>query len=480
MTHPQVGVDIVAQDGTPTVFQQVGTRIQQWGAQSQTAADRFAGGFQKAASSITNLAGDALGANNKIANLVEGIGVMGIGGAWITGIAAGIAIVATGYSLITKEAREAREQTDRFIESQVRAADDASGKTLRDNLNGTIEKIKELKIAVAEGGQGGVGGWVRAFIGYVTSGQAGLVAAGIDNVARSTKALTDARTAADRGLDVLSERRKKVNETEARTSTAAAKEILRRQFEHYERTWGGDPRPELIGAAPPMQLRRTGFDQANEGALLGLVDNRIKPLSDEALRFDVAFQQAIAPLRDFNAEALTGSQILATLGGEVLGGVTHGFVGMFEAIGRGAGVFEGLKKAALKPVADKLRGYGQAAIAEGVIKLKEGIWPPNPLAIASGLGQIAGGGAAIATAARLGSGGGGGGSAVGGGAGSAGSFSQGQRDHAERDRGTLTVIWPDDAFADPGNPRFQEMMQRTLNQAMKRGVGRVEFIPRRG
>ena len=67
-------------------------------------------------------------------------------------------------------------------------------------------------------------------------------------------------------------------------------------------------------------------------------------------------------------------------------------------------------------------------------------------------------------------GGGGTGGGTGAGGGSAGSSaSRDVRDTAQQ-RGTVTVVWPKDAFANPRDPKFQEYLAETIRAAAGRNV----------
>jgi hypothetical protein len=197
------------------------------------------------------------------------------------------------------------------------------------------------------------------------------------------------------------------------------------------------------------------------------------------LSFAGAFAEAIAPLRELNREIETTDQLLGRLTGETLVALRDGFAASFEAIGRGGKVFDGLAKAAMKPLIEEARGYAKIQIGKGLIKLKEGIWPPNPAALLSGAGMVAAGGALLATIGAVSNGGGlsGGGGGFGAGGGLAPGRFERDGERVNASRGTLTVVWPRDAFVDPSNPGFQRMIAETIQFAVERRVGRVNMVP---
>lgn len=76
-----------------------------------------------------------------------------------------------------------------------------------------------------------------------------------------------------------------------------------------------------------------------------------------------------------------------------------------DAILRQGQAFGSGVKAVKKFVGDMIAALGQAAIADGAIKVATSIWPPNPVALHSGLMEIAAGVAALGLARLLGAGG---------------------------------------------------------------------------
>lgn len=207
------------------------------------------------------------------------------------------------------------------------------------------------------------------------------------------------------------------------------------------------------------QANRAGLSDAMKG-VGGESSPGANPLSK--------FEEAAKPFREFRIEAIDLHKVLKDLSGDTLVSLTDGFVSMFETVGKGKNVFEGLAKAALKPVADEARGYGRLAIGKGLIKIKEGLWPPNPLAILSGAGMIAAGGGLLALVGQVMGGGGSGGG--GGGGGQSSSVGTGLDTRAQKLAdlgGELTVFWPRGVFANPDDPKFQDLFAKTMDRGRR-------------
>lgn len=114
----EVALRIVADDQAQAVVARTERSIGQLGASNArlgVSGQAAAAGLSKASNAITNLAGDALGANNKVANLVEGLLSFGVGATVVTAVAAGLAIITTALFYFSKESRDAQKAWDDYL-----------------------------------------------------------------------------------------------------------------------------------------------------------------------------------------------------------------------------------------------------------------------------------------------------------------------------------------------------------------------------
>ncbi len=90
------------------------------------------------------------------------------------------------------------------------------------------------------------------------------------------------------------------------------------------------------------------------------------------------------------AESVDGlTRALKAAAGEGVKPLAEAFTAMFEALGAGDSVFGAFLGTLKKALGQELEMEGRAHILKGLAKAAEGIWPPNPVAIAAGLKEAA-------------------------------------------------------------------------------------------
>lgn len=424
MANQQLQMEIIAKDLATATLQKVDAALldvaNRQGSvtaatnRATTATGDFRAGLSKASNALTNLAGDALGANNKIANFAEGLLTMGVGGTVVTAVSAGILAIAATYAILTKETREAEKATNDLIAA-------------------------ELKRAEARAPQG------------LRSGQ--VIRAEIDRLQdeiRQTKALLDFRRAGGGATSALEERLASLS-----LELAQARRALR------EARGGAVVLDELTVTA-----RRAAAPKPKDRDITGKLGLEPKdaPFRPE-LRLEGAFTEIIPQVQTAGAVFTdfvgTLEKVEHQMGfiADATVGIGEAFAGLGDVVGGKAG------EAAKKLLAPFMKLEGTYFVIKGLAKLAEGLFPPNPALIASGSGMVARGRQLLAMA-----GGGGTGGGTGAGGGSAGSSaSRDVRDTAQQ-RGTVTVVWPKDAFANPRDPKFQEYLAETIRAAAGRNV----------
>lgn len=495
MTAPHVQVGIGAKDQATPVFQELGARIQHWSRESTTAASRFREGFVRASQSVTNLAGDLVGVNNKVANLAEGLLTLGVGGPVTAAVAAGIAVLAVAMRMLGGATREAQEQWEAYLKSLQRPSPLA---LVGAALDAQREKVERLTRSLERAAS--MPGFQALVRTQLEAAQTRLST--LERQEREVFTGLEARRPKPKPPEPkdLSGVLGRANLPAGLEPTApGSAEDLRRAVERaavpeFLRGQRPEGLPPSLGVEAPIEGFEARPGEAGAGAE---AEQRLREAAQSAAlpaflagRRAQGLPEPTAVNRMSEAWAQWRAEIDASLGSleqmsaRVLPGVVEGFGGMAEALVAGQGAMQGLAKAALKPVVEEARGYGRLSIAKGAIKVKEGIWPPNPAAIASGLGMMAAGASLLAIAGQLGGGGGGGG-AAGTSGGVAGAprggdeterLANGVRRLAAEGGSTLTVIWPRDAFAQPGDPKFQELISRTYQLALERRVTTIRPI----
>jgi hypothetical protein len=500
MTAPHVQVGIGATDQATPVFQELGARIQHWSRESTTAASRFREGFVRASQSVTNLAGDLVGVNNKVANLAQGLLTLGVGGPVTAAVAAGIAVLGVAMRAFGQETSKASKLWDEHLkklrEPQLLAQVGAK-------LDEQREKVERLtRILERAASMPGFQALVRT---QLEAAQTRLST--VERQEREVFTGLQARRPKPKPPEPKPPEPKDLSGVLGRANLPAgleptapgSAEDLRRAVERaavpeFLRGQRPEGLPPSLGVEAPIEGFEARPGEAGAGAE---AEQRLREAAQSAAlpaflagRRAQGLPEPRAVNRMSEAWAQWRAEIDASLGSleqmsaRVLPGVVEGFGAMAEALVAGQGAMQGLAKAALKPVVEEARGYGRLSIAKGAIKVKEGIWPPNPAAIASGLGMMAAGASLLAIAGQLGGGGGGGG-AAGTSGGVAGAprggdeterLANGVRRLAAEGGSTLTVIWPRDAFAQPGDPKFQELISRTYQLALERRVTTIRPI----
>jgi hypothetical protein len=451
VADPTVRTRVTAQDETAGVFRQASQRIQRWGAEAQSASTRFQDGFRKASGAVTNLAGDLLGLNNKVANVAEGLLTLAAGGAIATGVAAGITLIAAAFTHFGAEARKATEAYDRYMESLRRQTPLAIVGAQLDIVRARVASLEREQRELPPG-------LASAIVGRLQSAR--------DDLARLERQYQDILASFEAG-------RAKTREEFAER---AARERLRE---------AGPLRAPFVGR------RDVG---AEGGTLIGLPGGVVLvPRFEDRSQRNVAFadttrQGASAAQQQQAIEAASraGAGLAMTVGGQqtafesfnrtaidttaILGTLAEGFVGLAAAIPLGIPGLNLVAKATMKATAIIATVEGTVAIGKGLVKLAEGIFPPNPPLLASGAAMVARGRQLLSQAAAWGGGIGGGGAGAAGGAGSGAGFSRSTREAAERDRGQITIQVPRELGMQPGDPRWVDYLARSLEEFTGRRV----------
>lgn len=405
----EVALRIVADDQAQAVVARTERSIGQLGASNArlgVSGQAAAAGISKASNAITNLAGDAVGANNKVANLVEGLLSAAVGGPVVTAVAAGIAVVTAALFYFDKQAREAREGWEDYLKSLQKQSPLAVA-------GAQIDALRE-KLAAPEFAGGLYGRIFRAF-GFGKSRTENILElAGVEQAyAQMFESISDA--AAKNGAKVAT-----------RTADAAEK-ALRDRIANDPTLRGYSLAKIAQPARDDLKLR--AFDTGD----------MLDPA--EWVQFgDVAVDSLSRVNRALDDIGIN------------LDTMKEGFLRSFEASIAGADNFADATIGAVgKAIKGTARMLGQEQFAKGAAKIAEGIFPPNPAAILSGLKHIAAGSLFMALAG----GGGGGGYGAGGGGGA----SRQQEDVARATNRPRTIVFPMHGFIRSDDPNFQDFLR---------------------
>lgn len=145
-------------------------------AAQQTAArssDAMAGGLGKLRGPLQTLLFSLGGIPGPLGRVIGQFGLLAAGGAVSLGVAAGVALIGAAWERYSREAREAKRETDELVESLIRAKREASGElfvdqrtTLRQNIaDAEARAARERQVRTIETGSGGtirIGGFVSA------------------------------------------------------------------------------------------------------------------------------------------------------------------------------------------------------------------------------------------------------------------------------------------------------------------------------
>lgn len=434
MADQQLAMEIVARDLATATLQKVDGALLSL-ARSQgtaTAATQratvasgdFRVGLSKASNAITNLAGDALGANNKVANLAEGLLSMVAGGAVVTGVAAGITLVAGALFYFSKQAREAKAAYDAYLESLTK---DTPLAIVGAQLDAMREKVGGMEVGLAFRQED------------------------IDAAKRELAALEAQYQSLLAGF---APGRQEARDDAAKARAKEAERLAREADKNAILNGIRNPMGNL--PAIPAPQNTTGIVADPIGLRTG--DFTAQLPAPEAIDGVAA---SVGGLSDVFADLGNSMGFVA----DATIGIGEGLMGLGEIVGGGFG------ETAKKLIAPFAKIEGAYFTIKGLAKIAESIFPPNPAGLASGTGMVARGRQLLAL--------GGGGGSVGGvsgasvGAGSGQSARDSARTTAER-QGTVTVVWPRDAFANPADPRFQEMFAETIRRA---GGRNITFAP---
>ena len=182
----------------------------------------------------------------------------------------------------------------------------------------------------------------------------------------------------------------------------------------------------------------------------------------------------VEPLRLFNAELSETDRLLALMGNETFVALTSAAEDTFEAIGAGAPAFEAMAKFTTRAVGKVASAEGSRFILSGGAKIFEGLFPPNPVLISSGIGMVAKGGLLKALGGKLGGGGGSGGAGGGGFGGGPGAGFGNQTEGFGGPRGLVTVVLPPGGILDANNPELFDALTKAVQAGVDRGA--IEFV----
>lgn len=416
MANQQLQMEIIAKDLATATLQKVDAALldvaNRQGSvtaatnRATTASGEFRAGLSKVQGTLVNLSGDLLGVNNKVGNLIEGLLGMALGGGAVVAVVGGLGAI--GYAV-----RQRAKEMDELAKAAT-AVRDRMAEAFGSRFAGSETELRRQLAAEQQR---------FARLNATATGQ------GLNDALR---------------VEI--------------TKTAAAIQELTYRLEQLNRPTAGS-RAGATGTALDAILPKTGDIG---GKLFGGPKGPEAPL---ALRLGGEFTAAIPQIEEagtvFTDFADTLDLIVFRMGAisDATMGLAEGFAALGQVVGGGIG------QVAQKILAPFMKLEGTYFVIKGLAKLAEGLFPPNPALIASGSGMVARGRQLLAMA-----GGGGTGGGTGAGGGSAGSSaSRDVRDTAQQ-RGTVTVVWPKDAFANPRDPKFQEYLAETIRAAAGRNV----------
>lgn len=383
---------------------------------------------------IGNLLGDmarqSVGATGPLGRLLEKVLEFGIGGGAFALLAGGVALAVGLFRKLGAEAEDASKKAQATIGGLNESADRRAGVPLREQIAETRLEIARLQQQLAKATP-----FARAL---------GMTDELETRLARAKRAFME--------LGALASEANPMPEITATAPKAPTREEL----------LGDKPLP---GETREQTARRLA-EFYGEGMMPGGVTAPgSKPL--EIQKFDTTDQLDPAAWLEFG-DAASGS--ISSVNAELenlsinLGEMQSGFLGVFEASVAGADDFaEATIGAVGKAIKGTARLMGREQFAKGAAKLAEGIFPPNPAAILSGLKHIAAGSLFMALA------GGGGGSPGGGGGLGSGQFTRDQRALAEG-RNVPRTLTLRRGYIRTDDPDVQDFFRDLLGGADNRDV----------
>ena len=448
-------------------------------------------------SSLGTLAAQSAGVPGPLGAVTNALLQMGPSSRTIIGVVAGVGLVATVYDKLTEKAREAKRRTDDLIASilKIPGAQETADllKRQRDSLEGIQraqsviastsamldepgmrtaresaikdlkEKTKEYNESTRALNENTIANLTAAAsVGVLTDSerkQAELQVSYLKNRLAATKDLQE-RTKYAKELGTLQDALNKKDKDSATKTTKTGRPDID-PFDFDPRLANPNAIDQKAAAAKSVGdiKRNTDFVQP------------IIPPVDHSTNFDKVFN-SFSSRFDELTEGLTN---VGSVGEEVGKSLADAFAGFgltlgdaFDAVGQGANVFGSLAKAAKKAVGDAAGAEGQKYILSGFAKIKDAIWPPNPAALASGLGLVAAGGALKAFGSKLGGGASGGAGASGGtgGAGS-GNGTSATNNPETRQRQTTFIF---DGFPSPHDPHFQDWFAASIGEVTNQRI----------
>jgi hypothetical protein len=173
----------------------------------------------------------------------------------------------------------------------------------------------------------------------------------------------------------------------------------------------------------------------------------------------------IALIGDANSGLAALSDTMQTVH-DLLPQIADGFGMVFEQLG--AGGFDAAAKSFGKFIGQLAAMEGKLLILKGLGKIADGIFPPIPGYVTSGLKMVAAGAALEVFAGAIG--GGAGGTSAGGASAGGTTQSTAYANQQLPSKGTLTLVLPRNAYARADHPEFQDFIAQTVALGYGRGI----------
>lgn len=391
-------------------------------------------GIGKAGNALNNLAGNLIGANNQVTNIAEGLlGAFG-GGGVVTAAAIGVTALAGAFLYLTKTTREAQKAYDTYMEALRK---DTPFAIVGSQLEAVREKVADLEALQAPGKE-------HSFA--IAGGQRRL-----DALRAELAAIVIQEQSLFAGFGVQRE------ETGKKFAEKAAEEAERRKRTQEKIEQEEAERRKRQNLSVDEFLKYRGAQDTVSLPGEGRLDARVAagqllPTEDDSWWRDwQTLADAISPVTvELDKLGLSAERMRAafveTLAASIASAKSFG-----DATTKAVG-------GALKATA---RLLGQEQFAKAAAKFAEGIWPPNPLALLSGLKHLAAGTLFMALA-----GGGGGHGGGGGGGGGSPSVTGSSFDRSQREAGrgveTLRIKADEGTLLDPNGPGFARIVAKAI------------------
>jgi hypothetical protein len=402
-----------------------------------TAANTATGTLDKLKGPLRELATSSLRVQGGFGAVAEQLlTAFGVGGTVIAGVGAGVLALTFAYNKLTAETRKLKEENDALVESLLKAANlranpllneqrglSAAAQTFADASNRTdaAQRVVDVKRG-----------------------------AGISDIAlaQDLRILQEAITAERNAKQAYDEAQRQLAtrlQSNLPASTAPASSPLRRGSGRGAAAVA----PDLFQTNLADLLAQTGDGsnlEDNAATIDGFFDTQVEALAEEGAS---AAETLGASLRTSFGESIAFS---------LVDGIGNGFAALFSSGSLGKGFAELTRSL--------LGGLGQAMVAFGKQSLLAATLMQK---IKGALSSFLPGGAIVASIALIAAGSlisnlaGAAQSSFGGNGGTSGfSGSSASVASAVQDRGSVTIVWPRSAFANPNDPAFQDLFAETV------------------